>query len=353
MRFGVFSLSDNNYGLVGRSEHEWFREFLDQAGEAERLGFDSVWVGEHHVSPYGVCPSPQVLLAAVAGRTERVRLAPAVAILPYNHPIRMAEDYATLDVLSGGRLDFAVGRGFLPHEFEVFGVPLQENRDRFRENLEIILKAWTEPEFSYRGRWHNYEGVQLVPKPLQHPHPPVYVAAFSPSTLEWAATAGHSLLLAPFAATRAFGSLENAVQTFRQVAAANGHPEAQVICSYFIHVAETPSDEDLALMALIRYFRSLAPSFPVGSDVPDHLKYWEGLQGRLLDLKPEQIDSGAAIIGDLAYCREQVERLCRLGINEVILYFSFGAIPHDIVLKNMRLFAEGLLPAGPKSRSSG
>lgn len=348
MRFGVFSLSDNNYDAGARSERQWFDEFIAQAVEGERLGLDSVWVGEHHVSPYGVCPSPQVLLAAIAGKTERVRLAPAIAVLPYNDPLRLAEDYATLDVISGGRVDFGVGRGFLPHEFEVFGVPLAENRDRFRENLAIILKAWTEREFSYEGRWRRYERVQLVPKPLQRPHPPVYVSVFSPPTLDWAAEQGLSIAMAPFAAAAAFGSLESAVERYRTLAASHGHRDVRVVCSYFTYVTDPADPEGTlreAVEAIIRYFRGLTPSFPVGSDVPDHLKYWEGLQTRLSGLTPDQINANSVIFGDAAYCASQFRRLERAGVDEVLLYFSFGAIPHERVLATMRRFAAGVLPA--------
>lgn len=353
MRFGVFSLSDNNYDSVPRrggprSEREWFDEFVEQAVEGERLGFDSIWVGEHHFSPYGLCPSPQVLLAAIAGKTDRVRLAPAIAVLPYSDPLRVAEDYATLDVISGGRVDFAVGRGFLPHEFEVFGVPLEENRDRFREHLDVILTAWREDEFSFAGRWRRYDRVRLVPKPLQRPHPPVYVSVFSPPTMDWAADEGHSIVMAPFAAAAAFGSLDDAVARYRSRAAARGHHDVRVRCSYFTYVTD-PDDPvdtmDEAIDAIIRYFRGLTPSFPVGEGVPEHLAYWEGLQHRLEGLTPEQLNANSVIFGDAAYCVDQFRRLERAGIDEVALYFSFGAIPHDRVLANMRRFAADVLPA--------
>src|SRR5438094_9900 len=170
------------------------RHEIEQMMWTEELGFDSIWLTEHHFIDYGLSVSPAVLAAAAAMRTRRVRIGLAAAILPFYDPVRLAEELAMVDILSEGRLDVGVGRGNRPVEFEGYRVPQIENRERFDESLAIIVKAWTAERFSFEGRHFTIPEVRVIPKPLQRPHPPIYVVCTSPDTIEATALRGVPML---------------------------------------------------------------------------------------------------------------------------------------------------------------
>ena len=173
---------------------------IEQAAFGEELGFDSVWLAEHHFHSFGgVLSSPAVIGAAIAQRTRKIRIGTAVTLLPYHNPLRIAEDYATLDCLSGGRLEFGIGHGFIKWESLTFGTPLEELRRRFKENLDVILKAWSEPKFSHKGNSYRYDDVELLPRPVQKPFPTVWMGATSTAeSFEFAGRSGFHMMLIPF-----------------------------------------------------------------------------------------------------------------------------------------------------------
>src|SRR6266852_6565834 len=144
MEFGYFTLSDNHYENNRRSANQVVTDILDEAVYAEEVGLNSAWIGEHHFSSLGVLSCPDLVLAHVAARTKRIRLAPAVTVLPLHHPIRVAEQWATLDLISGGRVDFAAGRGYDRREYEPFGADFMHSLEIFSEGIEVILRAWNE-----------------------------------------------------------------------------------------------------------------------------------------------------------------------------------------------------------------
>lgn len=174
-----------------------FERALQRIEIMEHAGYDAVWLTEHHFNDYSVCPSIPVMGAYAAARTRRLRIGAAVTLAAFYHPIRLAEEIALLDVLSGGRVNWGAGRGFDPREFEAFGVPPAESHARFREAVDVVLKAWTHERFSYQGRFHSFEDLEVLPKPLQRPHPPAWVAASSNEAVRWAAEAGHTILMSP------------------------------------------------------------------------------------------------------------------------------------------------------------
>jgi alkanesulfonate monooxygenase SsuD/methylene tetrahydromethanopterin reductase-like flavin-dependent oxidoreductase (luciferase family) len=187
-RFGVFSLSQfPDLSKVVES----FDDDLGFFELAEQLGYDKVWIAEHLFSTYGLVTSTQVYAAAIAQRTKKIRIGMAVCAIPFNHPLRTASDFALVDILSHGRLDFGVGRAYQPHEFIGLGVPMEKSREMLAEGLDILLKAWTQQRLSYQGKfWTIPEPVEVLPKPVQKPHPPVYQATISPESFEQAAR-GH------------------------------------------------------------------------------------------------------------------------------------------------------------------
>lgn len=170
---------------------------LERIRVMDQTGYDAVWLAEHHFSSYSVCPSVHLMGAMAAARTTRLRIGTAVSLAPFYNPLRLAEEVALLDVLSGGRVNWGVGRGFERSEFAAFGIPGEESAPRFHEAVDIVLKAWTSQRLTYEGRFYRYEGVEVLPKPLQAPHPPVWMAASSLPAIEWAASQGHSILMDP------------------------------------------------------------------------------------------------------------------------------------------------------------
>jgi len=171
----------------------------------DRTGYDAVWLAEHHFSSFSVCPSVHMMGMLAAARTERLRIGTGVSLAPFYHPLRLAEEVALLDQVSGGRVNWGAGRGFARVEFENFGVPPEESTSRFRETVEIVLRAWTDERLSFAGTHFHFDGVEVLPKPLQQPHPPVWMAATSESAIDWAAGRGFSILMDPHASARDIG----------------------------------------------------------------------------------------------------------------------------------------------------
>jgi alkanesulfonate monooxygenase SsuD/methylene tetrahydromethanopterin reductase-like flavin-dependent oxidoreductase (luciferase family) len=178
---------------------------LERIEIMDKSGFDAVWLAEHHFSSFSVCPSVHMMGVLAAARTTRLRIGTGVSLAPFYHPLRLAEEVALLDVLSGGRVNWGAGRGFARVEFENFGVPPEESSARFRETVEIVLRAWTEERLSFAGTHFHFDGVEILPKPLQQPHPPVWMAATSEGALDWAAGRGFSILMDPHASARDIG----------------------------------------------------------------------------------------------------------------------------------------------------
>jgi alkanesulfonate monooxygenase SsuD/methylene tetrahydromethanopterin reductase-like flavin-dependent oxidoreductase (luciferase family) len=178
---------------------------LERIEIMDRAGYDAVWLAEHHFSSFSVCPSVHMVGTLAAARTTRLRIGTGVSLAPFYHPLRLAEEVALLDLLSGGRVNWGAGRGFARVEFENFGVPLAESTSRFHETVEIVLRAWTVNRLSFAGEHFHFEDVEVLPKPLQRPHPPVWMAATSESAIGWAAGRGFSILMDPHAAHRDIG----------------------------------------------------------------------------------------------------------------------------------------------------
>src|SRR4029077_1574328 len=178
---------------------------LERIEIMDRGGFDAVWLAEHHFTTFSVCPSVHMLGTLAAARTKRLRIGTAVSLAALYHPLRLAEEVALLDMLSGGRVNWGAGRGFAHSEFNAFGVPPEQSAERFREAVEIVLKAWTEERFTYKGAHFRFDDIEVLPKPLQRPHPPTWMAAAAPPAIEWAATRGFSILMDPHASMTEIG----------------------------------------------------------------------------------------------------------------------------------------------------
>jgi alkanesulfonate monooxygenase SsuD/methylene tetrahydromethanopterin reductase-like flavin-dependent oxidoreductase (luciferase family) len=194
---------------------------LERIGIMDRCGgYEAVWLAEHHFNTYSVCPSVHVMGTLAAARTERLRIGTAVSLAPMYHPLRLAEEVALLDVLSGGRVNWGAGRGNDPVEFGVFGLDRDSSYARFREHVDVVLRAWREERLTYDGEFVHVRDVEVLPKPLQQPHPPVWVAASSPDAIDWAASVGHSILMDPHSSHAEIG---RKFASYRDGLAAAGH----------------------------------------------------------------------------------------------------------------------------------
>src|SRR3984893_12137085 len=194
MEFGYFTLSDNHYDNNTRTANRFIADITDEALYAEELAMHSAWIGEHHVIPLGVLSCPDLVLSYIAGRTKSIRLAPAVTVLPLHHPIRVAEQWATLDLLSNGRVDFAAGRGYDRREYIPLKVSFEDNQEIFEEGMEIVRRLWSsDAPISHHGRHYRFDDVAITPKPVQRPLP-AYVASFSQPSIELAGRLGCGLI---------------------------------------------------------------------------------------------------------------------------------------------------------------
>jgi alkanesulfonate monooxygenase SsuD/methylene tetrahydromethanopterin reductase-like flavin-dependent oxidoreductase (luciferase family) len=194
MKFGLFGGARARGGPAGDSDG--YHEFIRYIVSAEELGFSSVFLVEHHFTGFGQVSASLNLLSYLAARTEKIRLGTAVVVLPWHNPVLVAEEAATLDLLSNGRLDFGVGKGYRPYEFSGFCIPQDEATERFDEAIDIIRQAWTSKgRFSYKGKRWRYDNIVVEPAPIQQPHPPFWMGAGSPDSIRRAAREGYNLLL--------------------------------------------------------------------------------------------------------------------------------------------------------------
>lgn len=346
MKIGYFTLTDNPIEYADRKNpNQMILDLVEQCVYAEDLGFDSVWVPEHHFSVLGVLPSPTMLLTSVAARTKKVKLAPATVVLPLNHPIRMAEEFALLDLLSNGRAIFSAGRGYDKREYDVFGADFNKSRDIFFEGLDIMKKAWTQESFSFDGQFYKFPEVSLTPRPVQDPHPPIYVAAFSTPSIEKAAEMGENVIFAPFAANMVFGSLENAITNFNNLSNQAGFTGKKAACSYFINVTESREEAEKTKQRMLKYFSGLVPAFPADpTTAPPHIRYFVDIVEKLKKMTTADLSEQSIIVGDAEYVTEALKRCEAAGLEEVILYFDFGGLSHKETLAAMERFAKYVMP---------
>jgi alkanesulfonate monooxygenase SsuD/methylene tetrahydromethanopterin reductase-like flavin-dependent oxidoreductase (luciferase family) len=206
MQFAVFGSAEAASERPGAILGDGFHDFVEVNVEAEALGFVATFLVEHHFSGWNQVSATLELLTWLAARTTTLRLGTAVLVLPWHNPVLLAEQAAMLDLLSGGRLDFGIGKGYRHSEFEGFCIPPEEAQARFDEALEIIVKAWTLRErFSYEGRFWSYKNIVVEPQPRQVPHPPLWTGAGSPASIQRAAQRGHNLILDQFASPEMLG----------------------------------------------------------------------------------------------------------------------------------------------------
>jgi alkanesulfonate monooxygenase SsuD/methylene tetrahydromethanopterin reductase-like flavin-dependent oxidoreductase (luciferase family) len=346
MEFGYFTLSDNHYADNPRSPNQFVADITAEALYADQLGMHSAWIGEHHFNSLGVLSCPDLVLAYIAARTQRIRLAPAVTVLPLHHPIRVAEQWATLDLLSNGRVDFAAGRGYDRREYLPFHVSFEDNQSIFDEGLELVRALWAADErMTYKGKHYSFEDVRITPKPVQQPIP-TYVASFSKPSIELAARLGCGLIVAPFAAAMSFGGLKQVADLYHESCAKFRTTPGRLMCSYFTHFADDKRQEDAQRARQIRYYKEcVIPAFPGDpKTAPPSYRYFIDMVDRLQKVRPEDLTENSVLIGSAARIAETLKKVEAAGFSEVILYFNVGLKPHGQVKDEMARFMAEVAP---------
>ena len=319
----------------------------DEAALAEELGFASAWIAEHHFTRYGVGSSALVIAAYIAGQTKKIRLGTGVLIPTLHNPIRLAEDAATMDAISGGRLDVGFGRGVYGYEYSGFGVDPATSQEHFQESVNVIQGLWTTREYSHDGDFYNLNKISLAPPPLQSPHPPIYIAATrTPETLDYCVSKGHNLCIAVVQDTTP------ALDLLRRFAAKTAEagldrPASEVPFFRYMYVAETTEQARKDAAAHLEWILDMlfwrGWFKDGGSEIYHDIEEWR----RTRTETPVPLDyvlEERAIIGDPDYCVARIEELKRAGVEYLGANFAMGGISHQKVLQSMNLFAQEVIP---------
>ncbi len=256
MKFGLFGGARAKRGGPS-GDSQGYGDFIDYVGAAERLGYRSIFLVEHHFTGHAQVSASLTLLSYLAARTSRIRLGTAVVVLPWHNPVLVAEQAATLDLLSGGRLDFGVGKGYRDYEFSGFCVPIEEATERFDEAIEVIRKAWTsDGRFSHHGKRWRYADIVVEPAPVQRPHPPFWLGAGSAESIRRAAREGYNLLLDQIGSTDL--TIER-VAVFREECARIGraYDPMMVGVTRGLQIARTPAERGKALETRVQVIRNI------------------------------------------------------------------------------------------------
>ena len=344
--FGMFHEFQRTGGMT---EEDAFAISFEQIDAAERWGLDAMWLAEIHVNPErSVCSAPLTLASAIAARTKRMKVGTGVQVLPLCHPLRLAEEAATVDQISHGRLIFGIGRSGFPRTYEAYGVPYGESRERFAETLEILKKAWSEPEFSYHGKYYSFDHVKMTPKPYQKPWPDIRVAANSADTFPNIAKLGHAVLVAVRQGT--LEELEPNIRTFQDAWKEAGHPgRGKVYLRAPVYVADTDKEAreepEESIMYFYRYLgERLEDSASRAGVQQSDLRAARGRRLQTISYEDALVEK--LIVGSP---ERVVDRLLglkeTLGLDGILCEMNCGTkIPHPRVMKSLRLLCEKVSP---------
>lgn len=343
MKFGYYILNTYVPELDGNSP-ELYSHWLEQIDAAEELGFDSFWATEHHFRYFGgMLPNPQLLLAAAAGRTRRMRLGSAVTILPMHHPLQIAEDFAMVDLLSGGRLNFGAGRGMHPMEYTVFNAGWNNAQLRLTEALDIVVSAWTHGEFEWNGEHYHYPKLNVYPKPFQKPHPPIYITANrDPESFKMVGLRGYHLMTLPWIATNELQRTR--VEMYIDALREGGHSveSKEVFVMYPAYIGDSDAE--------------------ARAEVIEHWSRWREFALEAMNLDPAKgeayqkifrhldydamINDSRGVFGGPATCLRILKRIIEVvAPTHIGLVFHFGGLRQDQALKSMERFARVVMPA--------
>jgi alkanesulfonate monooxygenase SsuD/methylene tetrahydromethanopterin reductase-like flavin-dependent oxidoreductase (luciferase family) len=332
MQFGLFGSATARHGGPDVDSGQGYKQFIDYNIEAEALGYHSTFLVEHHFTGFGQVSASLSLLTWVAAKTKTLRLGTAVLVLPWHNPVLVAEQAGTIDLLSGGRLDFGVGKGYRHNEFAGFCLPIEEADARFNESLDVIVKSWTSKRrFSHHGKYWQFEDIIVEPPTAQKPHPPIWMGAGSPDSIRQVAARGYNLLLDQFAS---FEAVAERIALFKAAVEARGRVfdpmEVGVARAYF--VAKDQADKDAAVERRLEAQRRLAAI----SNPTDGTKSKSSIMA-FSDTREASEES--ALYGTPDEIAQKLEKLRQLGVSYILL--NGGGPAED----SLRRFASEVMPA--------
>ena len=355
MKFGLMyeiQIPEPHYPGI---ERDRYRQVMAQVQLADELGYDYFWTVEHHfLREFSHCSAPEVLYGAISQITKRIRIGHAVTLLPhrYNHPVRVAERAAVLDIVSDGRMDLGTGRSTTLIEMDGFEVNPEETQAEWEEAISIIPRMWTEDPFSHEGKYFNIPARSVIPKPVQQPHPPLWVACSQPTSFKRAGEMGLGVLCFNLGG---YDQIVERVDTYRD-GLKHAHPVGsfvndQVAALCIIHCGE--NDQEAREVAgpegawfVQKALELYQPWSRPGVDVPDSYKFAVGAvqEERAAKTAQDHMDSGAFAMGDPDTVLRVIQKYQEAGVDQVLCFMQMGNLPHAKIMDSIKLFAKHVMP---------
>ena len=343
-----------NPNPVRRTDAQVYEDILKGAVLAEELGFDSVWVVEHAFSEHSIVSSPQSMLGAMAAKTSRIKIGAACFIVPWHQPLRLAQDIAMLDVLSQGRLIVGAGRGYQKREFDAYELDMTESRERFVETMDIAIKAWTNERISYKGKFHTFPEVMVIPKPVQKPHPPIWMAiTHSPESVDIAVSKRWGLLTAGSTFFPAAPDSDNdLIKLYRSKMLESGVPSEDITIAALrnLYVAEN-QDDALEVMNprlewagdMAAYLRRPVSRLAAAGNLSGYEHYAKDpfIEPDLLEKMAPQ---AMGAIGTPEQVTETIKELESRNVTHFLAALDAGGLSYEETEGSLRLFAEEVMP---------
>lgn len=343
MKFGIMNLFP---WATETSGHDVFHDTLDEIEMADELGFDSVWLAEHHFSTYGILGNPLSYGMAIAERTKRITIGTAVLVLPFYDPVRLAEDIAALDVLSRGRVVIGVGRGYQPKEFAGFRISLDESKQRYTEVLDILRLALSEENWSYEGKIFKYENMTTYPRPYTPGGPLLMQGTVSPESFAERGRIGEPIITSP--SFTPLGLMKRNFDLYRTSMSENGHDLSGIDLPFMQQVWCGNETDGLtqAASAALEYYRSVGKVIPGSNEALEAERdYYEKVAKNIKLLTLEQTLTHGGNFGTPERVVDTIRQLRdQLGISHYIGWFRIPTLDRDVALKSMELFAKEIMP---------
>ncbi len=331
------------------SATDYFRMLLDLSVLGDQAGMSHAKITEHHLCDYGgYCPSPLIFLSAVAARTTRIRLMTGCLLPVFHHPVHLAGETAMLDAMSGGRLDVGFARAYLPHEFEAFEVAMDGSRERFVDTVTTVRRLWSENDVTVETPHFSFQNATIRPRPVQQPHPPVWIAAVrSRSSFAWAGEQGYGLLVTP--ALTPLEEMADHIAVYRETHLAAGHAEPpRVLASLPLFVGATGAEARAAADPLLQHYLDVwaeSTNAWTSTKSTDYLGY-TGMERAIRAMTPERFrTSGSAVIGEPDEVVDRIRGIADvLDVDGFLWQVDFGAVDPATALGNVDRFCEHVLP---------
>lgn len=339
MRFGLF-IPFQNPSRWARPYPELYQEHLHQIVRAEELGYDNIWLTEHHFDQDGYSPSLLPLAAGIATRTQRIRIGTFILILPLHNALQVAEDAATIDILSNGRFDLGVGKGYRVNEFAGFGIPHEQRATLLEEGIEVIRRAWTEEHFSFSGQHYQLADVNLTPRPVQQPHPPLWIGARGKKAVERAARLGCHLM-------GSTGDVEPQPVYDQALQRYGRNPQDfSILQQRLVYLAESREKAwDDVEEHLFYFFNTVLPMIKEAGDLPTDQAMQALPNAKVLRQLDPTSSNGTPIIGTPEDCIQALEGCQRATrVTHMALGMHAPGLAPNKVMRSIELFAREVMP---------